>query len=755
MTLDRDQVARALPGYDIGEEIGRGGWGVVLRADHRQLGRPVAVKELPRAFAADPGVRRRFVSEARLLATLDHPHIVPIYDFVEEEGLCLLVMELLPGGTLWDRFTTVGVSHDSACSIVVAACSALNYAHGKGILHRDIKPENLLFAASGTLKVSDFGIAKVVGGTASMATRTGEVLGTPAYMAPEQALGAELTPATDVYALGTVLYELLSGRLPFVDDGNAIALLYRHVHEQPTPLAEAAPGLPPELVETTMKALAADPNDRFETAEDFGVALADAAAEALGPDWLQRGGIAVMATGRIGARISGPHHLDTEPRPATPRIGTDGGPAPETIIESTPVTAASTHGAELSSISPDQLVPVQDVVADAPAADASAADASAPEAPVTDAPAVVPAPATVPPEAVAPGPPTGPAPAAPTTSPPAERRARRSKARLVGVLVVLGALVAGGIFVFGRSGSKQPSATPPTTLPTTPGSAPTVAATIALQPKADHVVFAFDAIFVTESTSKALARIDPATNRVTQIASLPHTPHAIDATSDALWITGSDAPVIMRVVPGADPAHTKTTTFPIATTAAEIAVGDGAVWVTAPKTNALLRIDPTTNQVVATIAVGSAPDALVVDADGVWVANRLSAGTVTQVDPTTNKVVATIPVGKSPDQVTSGAGSVWAVNPGDGTVSRIDAKTARVAASISVGGQPKSVLFGAGAIWVSMTSGAQVLRIDPTTNTVTDTLTVGANPEHGAVGAGGIWIVSHGDDTVARITAGA
>ncbi|HEV7523317.1 MAG TPA: protein kinase, partial [Acidimicrobiia bacterium] len=424
MSLDHEQVARALPGYDIGAEIGRGGWGVVLRAEHRQLGRAVAIKQLPRAFAADPGVRRRFVSEARLLATLDHPHIVPIYDYVEDEGLCLLVMELLAGGTLWDRLTTTGVSADSACGIVVAACSALHHAHANGILHRDIKPDNMLFAASGTVKVSDFGIAKVVGGTASMATRTGEVLGTPAYMAPEQALGAELTPGTDVYALGTVLYELLSGRLPFVDDGNAIALLYRHVHEQPTPLAEVAPDLPAALVEATMRALSTDPADRYETAEDFGVALADAASSALGPDWVQRGGVAVMATGRIGARISAPGHLaDTEPRPLTPVVTSPAEPAPATVMEAA-APSDPTPGTELTSISPADLVPVQQVVADSPAA---------------------------------PG------------------RKRRSPA-LVGLAVlVVAALVAGGVFVAGRGGAKH---NPGVGAQHNPVPKPTVSATI-------------------------------------------------------------------------------------------------------------------------------------------------------------------------------------------------------------------------------------------------------------------------------------
>jgi YVTN family beta-propeller protein len=709
MTLDREQVARALPGYDVGDEIGRGGWGVVLRADHRQLGRPVAVKELPRAFAADPSVRRRFVSEARLLATLDHPHIVPIYDYVEEDGLCLLVMELLPGGTLWDRFTTNGVSRDGACSIVVAACSALHYAHGKGILHRDIKPENLLFAASGTLKVSDFGIAKVVGGTASMATRTGEVLGTPAYMAPEQALGAELTAATDVYALGTVLYELLSGRLPFVDDGNAIALLYRHVHELPTPLSEVVPDLPAELVETTMRALAVDPGERYATAEDFGVALADAAGTALGPDWLQRSGIAVMATGRIGARISGPHHLaDTEPRPLTPVAGAS--PAPATVIETTPdrddAAAHDDRGTELSTIAPDELVPVQDVVAEA-------------------------------------------APPAPAAPPAAKRRGRL----VVLAIVVVAALVAGGVALSQRGGSSHPPAANPPSSTAAKSAGPVVSATVSVQPHPDHLTFAFGAIFVTENDSKALARIDPTGNHVTQIASFPVAPHAMTATSDALWVTGANSPTIWRVTPGVDAAHTRMTSFSAGTTIAEIAAGAGALWATAPDVSKLLRIDPATSRVIANVTVGGTPDSVAVDSNGVWVANRLTSGTVTRVDPATNTVVATVGVGADPDQLDVGLGAVWVANR-DGTISRIDPATNTVVAKVAVGGQPRSVLVGSGAVWASVTSDTFVVRIDPATNKATHTVTAGHKPDHGAAGAGSIWINNDADDTVSRITPG-
>lgn len=706
MSLDRDRVALALPGYEIGDEIGRGAWGIVLRARHRQLGRDVAIKELPQAFAADPGVRRRFVSEARLLATLDHPHIVPIYDYVEGEGLCLLVMELLSGGTLWDRFMAEGVPADAACSIVLAACSALQHSHAKGILHRDIKPENLLFTATGTLKVSDFGIAKVVGGVASMATRTGEVLGTPAYMAPEQALGHELTPATDVYAVGTVLYELLSGRLPFVDDGNAIALLYRHVHEQPVPLADVAPDLPPAFTETTMRALAAEPGDRFATAEDFGVALADAATGAWGPGWVQRGGVHVMAAGRIGERISGPYQPSAEmvgfALPANPAPDIR---APETVVEA----AATAHGEPGfdPDASPDELVPLEDVVRAEPAPPPAAAPAPAPGG--------------------------------------AKRTARRRPLKIVFGLLVLLAVAGGVRFAMGNSGSHAPHRQ----AATKPG-VPVVSATISAGKGADHVASGAGGIFVTNNPGHALARVAPGNNAVSHVAALGDAPHAVAVGSDAVWLTAGNR-AVLRVVPAADPTRAQATTIPVDTPVAELAVGAGAVWVTAPQPGRLIRIDPKTRTVAARVDVGTAPDSVAVGEGGVWVANRVEAGTVTRVDPTHNRVLATIAVGNRPDQVAVGAGSVWTANSGDATVSRIDPATDKVVATIKVGRGPASIVVGAGAVWVSDKAAATVYRIDPATNRVTGSVRVGGGPESLTVADGNVWVVNTSDGTVSRI----
>lgn len=374
-----DEIVSALPSYEIGGEIGRGSWGVVLKGHHRQLGRDVAVKQLPMEFAADPDVRRRFVNEARLLASLDHPHIVPIYDYVERDKLCLLVMEYLPGGTVWSHFTTTGITMETSCSLTMATCAGLQYAHDRGVLHRDIKPENLMFSGSDTLKVTDFGIAKMVSGTHTMATRAGEVLGSPAYIAPEQATGSELGPATDVYATAVMLYELLSGRLPFPEDGDPLMVLYRHVHEPPTPILDIAPNVPPQIAGVVMRGLATQVSERYQTAQQFGVAIAEAGAGVWGPGWLNRAAITLMGGGPIQAAAERPSQPPAAyispgyapPPPAsTPQTPGHLAPAGAGITAPGPIGAIqpaagerASYGASLSALTPGDLVAVEQVQA--------------------------------------------------------------------------------------------------------------------------------------------------------------------------------------------------------------------------------------------------------------------------------------------------------------------------------------------------------------------------------------------------------
>lgn len=377
----RDPIVEALPNYVVGGELGRGGWGMVLSARHRQLDRDVAVKQLPRHFAEDSAIRARFRVEARLLASLDHPHIVPVYDYVEQAGLCLLVMELLPGGTVWSRFKDGGFTAPSSVAVVLACLSGLQTAHDHNVLHRDIKPENLMFSASGTLKVTDFGIAKVVGGDETLVTKAGDVLGTPAYIAPEQARGGTLTPATDVYAVATMLYELLCGQLPFTDDADALALIFKHAFEEPEPLSEKAPAIPEELANVVMSGLATDPDERPSSAEEFGLELAEACTAAWGPGWLAGATTPVMGASSVVAVTERASAL-TAPRtegiqgPAITGRSHSQAPSPQTVAGPPPASpvlpgvALRAHETRLENVdvSPTELVPLKDVVKAPPSA---------------------------------------------------------------------------------------------------------------------------------------------------------------------------------------------------------------------------------------------------------------------------------------------------------------------------------------------------------------------------------------------------
>ncbi|MFI9816751.1 serine/threonine-protein kinase [Saccharothrix variisporea] len=342
MTVSPSVVA-ALPQYDIGGQIGHGGMGVVYAGVHRPLGRPVAIKRLPQVLAEDARMSARFEHEARLLARLDHPHIVPVYDYVQDHGEHLLVMEKLDGGTVWSKFSEHGFTPAQSCALLLATLSGLHAAHGAGVLHLDVKPKNLLFTAQGALKVADFGIAQVVSEGATLVTHGGQVLGTPAYLAPEQALGNPLSPAADVYAAATVLYELLSGHLPFESGGGALAMIQRRVHQDPRPLTE----VPSPLAQVVMRGIQRDPHARYRNAETFAIDLAGAAAEVFGRDWLMRVGLPVHLAPQVSAASTRPSTQPSVPR-ETLNI-----PVRATMTDSAPPVWSGQH----------TLVPARDLIA--------------------------------------------------------------------------------------------------------------------------------------------------------------------------------------------------------------------------------------------------------------------------------------------------------------------------------------------------------------------------------------------------------
>ncbi|MBC6447026.1 serine/threonine-protein kinase [Actinokineospora xionganensis] len=304
-------LASALPQYSVGDKIGSGGMGVVYEGVHRSLGRHVAIKQLPADLIGDPDVNARFDREARVLASLDHPHIVPVYDYVQTGRDNLLVMEKLDGGTVYSKFHDEGLTGEQSCAIALAMLGGLHAAHAAGVLHLDVKPKNLLFTSAGVMKVADFGIAQVVSEGATMVTHAGEVLGTPAYIAPEQAMGNPLSPAADVYAAGTVLYELLCGELPYDRTRGAVSMMRQRIFSDPQPL----PRVPEPLSTVVMRSLARDPIHRYRDAEAFAVDLSAAATAVFGPGWLERSRVPVHLGPRVMGSIT--QQLHRQPDAAT------------------------------------------------------------------------------------------------------------------------------------------------------------------------------------------------------------------------------------------------------------------------------------------------------------------------------------------------------------------------------------------------------------------------------------------------------
>ena len=268
--------------YRIVEKLGQGGMATVYKAYHPALDRYVAIKVMHPAFTEDPNFLARFQREARIVAKLDHPHIVPIYDFAEHHKQPYLVMRFIEGETLKARLERGPLEPQEVLRIAQAVGEALTYAHGQGVLHRDIKPSNILITPDGSVYLTDFGLARMAEAGESTLSRD-MMVGTPQYISPEQAKGMrELDHRTDIYSLGVVLYELLVGQAPFTAD-TPYAIIHDHIFT-PLPLPrDLNPDLPEALERVLLKALAKEPADRFQAVEELVSALDTALKPASAP----------------------------------------------------------------------------------------------------------------------------------------------------------------------------------------------------------------------------------------------------------------------------------------------------------------------------------------------------------------------------------------------------------------------------------------------------------------------------------------
>ena len=259
--------------YELGDVLGRGGMAEVHLGRDVRLGRSVAVKTLRTDLARDPTFQARFRREAQSAASLNHPAVVAVYDTGEDNvnGVALpyIVMEYVDGSTLRELLQSGRkLLPERALEITAGICRALDYSHRQGIVHRDIKPANVMLTRSGEVKVMDFGIARAVADTAATMTATSAVIGTAQYLSPEQARGERADARSDIYATGCLLYELLTGRPPFVGD-SPVSVAYQHVREDPVPPSQLDPEIPPVCDAIVLKALAKNPENRYQTAGEM------------------------------------------------------------------------------------------------------------------------------------------------------------------------------------------------------------------------------------------------------------------------------------------------------------------------------------------------------------------------------------------------------------------------------------------------------------------------------------------------------
>jgi eukaryotic-like serine/threonine-protein kinase len=296
--------------YQIEATLGEGGMARVYRGTDGVLGRPVAIKVLADRYANDDTFVTRFRREAQAAAALNHPNVVSVFDTGDDGQAHYIVMEYVPGQTLADVLKREGpLDPDRAARIAEDVATALQAAHERGLVHRDVKPGNVMIDPEGRTKVMDFGIARAAAN--DTLTQTGAVLGTAAYLSPEQARGDAVDARSDIYSLGCVLYEMLTGRPPFTGD-SPVAIAYAHVNDQPDSPTAHRRGVPPELEAVTMRALAKDPDDRYPSAEAFRAAIAAArgAGVSTEPIGAAAGDTAVMpapeTTAPVSAEPAGP-----------------------------------------------------------------------------------------------------------------------------------------------------------------------------------------------------------------------------------------------------------------------------------------------------------------------------------------------------------------------------------------------------------------------------------------------------------------
>ncbi len=654
-------------GYRVESLIGRGGMGVVYLAEHVALGRRVALKVVAPELVRDEAFRDRFLREARLAASLEHPNIIPVYDAGDAGGVLYLAMRYVDGENLGDVIKREGaLSVERTVDVLSKVAGALDEAHRNGLVHRDVKPDNVLLGASGSVFLTDFGLVRRLDAKTRL-TRTGYMMGTLSYMAPEIFKNQEIDGRTDVYSLACVLFECLTGSPPY-DREEQPAVITAHLLDAPPSVTEFRPGIPPGIDAVVSRGMAKEKEDRFPTTGQ----LIEAAASALsGPEEA------------VAAMPRSPRTLPTAP----PLQGTEpSAPAPEPLPVAPPVGGSPAGGGREPPAS-RRWLPWLVIGAVLIAVAALAA-----------------------PKLFERG--TEPATGSRGTGT-SETGTRDQAVELIATVAGTPATIdldLDAVWVGSDDGTRgilsRIDAASGSVDPVDVGRRP-VRLTFTGTPQDGSVWTANQADDTVSRVAVPLSDDPPATYLVgdgpVRFQSPEGSPFVWVANGEGHTLTRIDATVasvtdaVRTVLVGKDPRAISASPGSVASADH----GDGTVSI----------VDAPSGVRVKTVEVGRSPSSILHVDPNLWVANA-GDGTVSVVDPATGSEIHVIDVGSLPAGLTPDfSGSVWVRNEGDTTVSRLDIDRFRERAEIPVGGRPIAMAVTPGAIWVAVATG-EVSRID-------------------------------------------
>ena len=646
-------MAELAPGSEVAgcrieSIVGRGGMGVVYRATQVSLGRTVALKVIAPELASDSEFRERFKRESRLAASIEHPNVVPVYEAGETGDVLYLITRFVDGTDLRQVLQReAGLEPERAASLVGQTATALAAAHRRDLIHRDVKPANILIDTTGDREhayLTDFGIARQASGTGGL-TQTGMVVGTLDYLAPERIQDARGDARSDVYALGCVLFEVLTGRVPYPRDSD-VAKMYAHLNDPVPAPREVASALPAELDDLVRRAMAKDPESRIQTAGELAQGL-------------ERSATASTIPSPPGAPVPGPTvpaeadaatvpayeatAVAREPAPAAP-----GGPA-----RSAPAEPAS----RVRRLAPMLLAALGLGLVAAIVAALSLGDGESggggEESPggesVTGARSLAPV----------------------RLSPGAD-----------GV-----AAGAGSVWVTDRDGSRVFRVDPRSRR---------VSGRIRVGSEPDSLAVGAGGVWVTNTGSDSVSRIDPAGGTVDQTVRVGKMPEGLTIGGGAIWSANMGDGTVTRIEPAGDTRALRVGGKPI-----QLAAAGRSVWVTASGSEEVVALDVASGRRNGPpIEVGGGPRGIAHAAGRLWVAAS-DADEIAVVNPGSREVEERISVPANPREVRAGEGAIWVTSADAQMVSAVDPTSREVVAGVPVDGHPFGLGVGEGGVWAA------------------------------------------------------